>query len=168
MGLPSYCWLSKGGVGIWCCSCTHTITNRATQSLPVFPSLSLSRWFSFPVEHGNIETGRGLGGGFRSWLFSGLSSSLRTRCWLACSGSWRWTSPRRRPWPRGPSSSWSRPPWSWRLAPRWWRSWRWSPRRGSPSCLQIPGEQKWVEEIKFQLGRGRLCDKTESSKTADK
>lgn len=35
----------------------------------------------------------------------GLSSSLRTRCSPACSGSSRWTSRRRRPWPRGPSSS---------------------------------------------------------------
>ena len=41
----------------------HTITNRSTQSLRVSPSLSLSFSLSgsFPVDHGNIETGRGLG-----------------------------------------------------------------------------------------------------------
>lgn len=108
-GLPSYSWLSERvWVGIWCCSCTHNYKSVHFNFYSSFfaslspyltpPSVLPSLW-----SMGNIETGHGL------WCIQvvavGISNSLRMKCWLACSGSWHWTSLKHRLWPQGPSSS---------------------------------------------------------------
>lgn len=54
-----------------------------------------------------------------------LSSTLLTKAWRWCRGSASHLAcPHRQLWLQAPSFSWFQPPWSWRLAPHWWRSWR--------------------------------------------
>lgn len=90
--------------------------------------------------------------GWDRWDEGSFNSSPLQTAWRECSQflSLAFHQPL---WLRGPCVSWSQQPWSWKLALRWWRFWRWSPGRGWPKSQQTPVTEKedtYVNHIKKQ------------------